>query len=91
MVVTGTTGYRGRGMRRPAGRSAAAVSLVALSLLLVLLHQGQSAEVRQAAKRKSHWKANVIKNHLKNHKSLEGMTRLVDGQSEHEGMNNKTK
>lgn len=85
-MVTATTGYRGCGLRRPAGRSAAAVLLLALCLPPLLLHQGQPAEIRQVAKRKSHWKANVIRNHLKNHKSLEGMARLVDGQSEYEGM-----
>jgi hypothetical protein len=77
-----TTGYCGCGSRS-CGRWPAAAVLVALSLhlmLLLLLPPGHLA-----VKRKHHWKADVIKNHLKNHKSLEGMVRLVDGESEHEG------
>lgn len=81
-MVTGVVaGYRGR-------RSAAPVALSLLLLLLLGPLLGQTADGRRAAvKRKHHhWKANVIKNHLKNHKSLEGMVRLVDGESEYEGM-----
>lgn len=85
-MVTGTAGYRGRG---PAtGLRWSMPSLLLLLLLVVPL----LADARRAAvnKRKHHhWKANVIKNHLKSHKSLEGMVRLVDGQSEYEGMNRK--
>lgn len=79
---TGSTGYRGRGSRSSARKPPAAV-LVALSLQLVLLLLPSG---HLAVKRKHHWKADVIKNHLKNHKSLEGMVRLVDGESENEGM-----
>lgn len=81
-MVTATTGYRGRGTwtfaRRP----------VAIFSVLLLLLRSQMAD---SVKRKHHWKADVIKNHLKNHKSLEGMARLVDGHSEYEGMNENTK
>lgn len=85
MQLTGYRGYRGR--RTFSGRSTAV--LAALSLFVLLA--GRPADCRRRSvtptdpKRKHHWKLNVIKNHLKNHKSLEGMTRLVDGKSEHEG------
>lgn len=55
-------------------------SALLLPLLLLLLLDPVSA-----AKKKHHWRANVIKNHLKNHKNLEGMVRLVDGKSDAEG------
>jgi len=59
-----------------------AVSVLALGLLSLV---GPTVDGRRADKRRHHWKVNVIKNHLKNHKSLEGMVRLVDGESEYEG------
>ncbi|XP_050536045.1 neurotrypsin-like isoform X2 [Daktulosphaira vitifoliae] len=36
-------------------------------------------------KNDKHWKVNVIKNHLKKHKSLEGIVRLVNSNNENEG------
>lgn len=77
MVVRTTTGNRGRDLPASASRWTPAV---AVFVVLNLLCLGQTV-----AKRKHHWKADVIKNHLKNHKSLEGMVRLVDGGSQHEG------
>jgi len=88
MVTTAaTSGYRGRGLRtsngrRPAAEVLMAVSVLALGLLSLV---GPTVDCRRADKRRHHWKVNVIKNHLKNHKSLEGMVRLVDGESEYEG------
>jgi len=88
MVITAaTSGYRGRGLRtsngrRPAAELLMAVSVLALGLLSLV---GPTVDCRRADKRRHHWKVNVIKNHLKNHKSLEGMVRLVDGESEYEG------
>lgn len=86
MIADETTGYRGRGSRSSARKPAAALFVVALSLQMLLLLLLLPSVVQSAVKRKHHWKADVIKNHLKNHKSLEGMVRLVDGESEHEGM-----
>jgi len=89
MVTTAaTSGYRGRGLRtsngrrRPAAEVLMAVSVLVLGLLSLV---GPTVDCRRADKRRHHWKVNVIKNHLKNHKSLEGMVRLVDGESEYEG------
>lgn len=64
--------------------------LLLLLLMVPLFGPRCAVDGRRDAvnKRKHHhWKANVIKNHLKGHKSLEGMVRLVDGESEYEGMN----
>lgn len=82
-MVTGTMGYRGRGIQVFAYRP---VALLVILSILICLWGPQSAD---SVKRKHHWKADVIKNHLKNHKSLEGMIRLVDGQSEYDGTNTK--
>jgi len=67
------------------------VVLATLFLLyLALPHTADAGRRRAAAKhRKHHWRADVIKNHLMNHKSLEGMARLVDGQTEYEGTNER--
>lgn len=62
--------------------SAAAVVVTTAAAVLVALSVLQTAH----AKRRHRWKADVIRNHLKNHKSLEGMVRLVDGGSEYEGI-----
>jgi len=88
VTVAATLGYRGRGLRtsngrRPAAEVLMAVFVLALGLLSLL---GPTINCRRADKRRHHWKMNVIKNHLKNHKSLEGMVRLVDGESEYEGI-----
>lgn len=89
MITTAaTSGYRGRGLRTSNGRRPAAEVLMAVSVVLalgLLSLLGPTVDCRRADKRRHHWKANVIKNHLKNHKSLEGMVRLVDGESEYEG------
>ncbi|VVC37410.1 Immunoglobulin-like fold,SRCR domain,SRCR-like domain,Lysyl oxidase [Cinara cedri] len=69
------TGYRDRAYYR----------LSVLPLILLVLALQILAPLVDCRHKHHHWKANVIKNHLKNHKSLEGMVRLVDGGSEYEG------
>ncbi|XP_008178980.2 lysyl oxidase homolog 2 [Acyrthosiphon pisum] len=88
MVTTAaTSGYRGLGSRTSNGRRPAAEVFMVVSVLVLGLLSlvGPTVDCRRADKRRHHWKANVIKNYLKNHKSLEGMVRLVDGESEYEG------
>lgn len=60
------------------------IFMLALGLLSLL---EPAVDCRRAVKHRHHWRANLIKNYLKNHKSLEGMVRLVDGESEYEGTN----
>lgn len=82
-MVTGTMGYCGCSIRVFEYR------FVMISVIIFLLLLLWGSEMANSVKRKNHWKADVIKNHLKNHKSLEGMVRLVDGQSEYDGTNIK--
>lgn len=79
MVTAATSSYRGR-------RSAAEILMAIFMLVLGLLSLLElTVDCRRAVKPRHHWKANLIKNYLKNHKSLEGMVRLVDGETEYEG------
>ncbi|XP_050429469.1 lysyl oxidase homolog 2 [Adelges cooleyi] len=55
-------------------------------LVVFLILIGDSSSIKLAKKKKDkHWKARVISNHLKTHKTLEGMVRLVDADNEYEG------
>ncbi|XP_026812005.1 lysyl oxidase homolog 2 [Rhopalosiphum maidis] len=87
MVTAATSGCRDRDLRKSNGRRPVAeVLMVMFMLALGLLSLLEpTVDCRRAVKRRHHWRANLIKNYLKNHKSLEGMVRLVDGESEYEG------